>query len=76
MVASDVGGLREVITHRENGLLVSHDAGEIEAAVRELRENPEFARRIGEAGRHTVMERFTVRQMVHRTIEVYRQVME
>jgi len=76
VVASDVGGLREVIAHRENGLLVGPGEGEIEAAVRELRENREFARRIGAAARHTVEERFTVERMVQRTIEVYRQVTE
>ena len=74
VVASNVGGLREVITHRENGLLVGSDAAEIDAAVRELREDRDFARRIGTAARHTVMERFTVARMVHRTMEVYRQV--
>jgi hypothetical protein len=74
VVASNVGGLREVITHRENGLLVGSDAEEIEAAVRELSEDREFARRIGAAARHTVMERFTVSRMVRGTMEVYRQV--
>jgi len=67
------GGLREIITHRENGLLVNN-AAEIEAAVRELSEDRDFARRIGAAARHTVMERFTVSRMVQRTMEVYRQV--
>jgi hypothetical protein len=75
VVASDVGGLREVITHRYNGLLVENDEVAIEAAVRELNENHDFARRIGAAARHTVMERFTVDIMVQHTIEIYRQVL-
>ena len=75
VVASDVGGLREIITHRQNGLLVKNDEAAIEAAVRELREDRDFARRIGAAARHTVMERFTVEIMVQRTIDIYRQVL-
>ena len=75
VVASDVGGLREVITHRENGMLVPNDEPAIEAAVRELHEDRDLARRIGAAARRTVMERFTVERMVQRTIEVYGQVL-
>jgi len=75
VVASDVGGLREIITHGENGFLAGTDL-EMEAAVRRLEEDRELARRIGEAARQTVMERFTVDRMVHRTLEVYRMVVE
>jgi hypothetical protein len=75
VVASKVGGLPEVVRHRENGLLVDNVATEIAAAIRELRDNPGLARRLGAAGRRTVIERFTVDHMVRRTIEVYRQVL-
>jgi Glycosyl transferases group 1 len=75
VIASNVGGLREVIEHRRSGLLVGDDPAEIEAAVHELRTDHEFARRIGAAARQTVIERFTVERMVHRTMEVYRQVL-
>jgi glycosyltransferase involved in cell wall biosynthesis len=76
VVASNVGGLREVITHRENGILVPNDERAIEEAVHELQADRDFARRIGTAARHTVMQRFTVEHMVQRTIEVYRQVLD
>jgi hypothetical protein len=36
--------------------------------------NPDRRKQIGEAARHTIMERFTVDHMVRRTIEAYRQV--
>lgn len=74
VVASNVGGLPEIIRHRENGLLVNNVAAEIAAAIRQLRDDPALARRLGAAGRRTVFERFTVDHMVRRTIEVYRQV--
>jgi glycosyltransferase involved in cell wall biosynthesis len=75
VVASNVGGLPEIIRHGENGLLVDNTPPAIAAAVRKLLDDPAFARRIGDAARRTVMERFTVDQMVRRTMEVYRQVL-
>ena len=75
VVASNVGGLPEIIRHGENGLLVENTPQAIAAAVRQLLDNPAFARRVGDAARRTVMERFTVDQMVRRTMEVYRQVL-
>jgi len=74
VVASNAGGLPEIVSHRENGLLVNNVAGEIAAAIRELRGDPAMARRLGAAGRRTVIERFTVDHMVRRTIEVYHKV--
>ena len=75
VVASDVGGLREVITHRQNGLLVANHDALFEAAIAELQADRDFARRIGTAARHTVMERFTVERMVQQTVDVYRRVL-
>ena len=75
VIASNIGGLPEVIRHGENGLLVENTEEAIRAAIRQLEENPEMARRIGAAARLTVMERFTVEDMVVRTLECYRQVL-
>jgi glycosyltransferase involved in cell wall biosynthesis len=75
VVASEVGGLPEIIRHGENGLLVDNTPQAIAAAVRLLLDDHAFARRVGDAARRTVMKRFTVDQMVRRTMEVYRQVL-
>ncbi len=75
VVASNVGGLREIIRHGEDGLLVDNTPPAIAAAIGKLLGDTAFARRIGDAARRTVMERFTVEQMVRRTMEVYRQVL-
>jgi len=75
VIASNVGGLPEIIRHGENGMLVNNVAEEIAGAIRDLLGDPARARRIGMAGRHTVMEQFTVDHMVRRTMEVYRQVL-
>ena len=75
VVASETGGLREVIQHRANGLLVENSAGAIAAAIRELVESPDFARQLGREARRTVETRFTCDLMVRRTMEVYREVL-
>jgi Glycosyl transferases group 1/Glycosyltransferase Family 4 len=73
VIASRVGGLPEVVRHRETGLLVENTAESVAAAIRELTEDPALARRLGDAGRRVVAERFTVQHLVNRTMEVYRQ---
>jgi glycosyltransferase involved in cell wall biosynthesis len=75
VIASDTGGLREAIRHRENGILVENTPEAIAAAIRELLDNRDFAARIAANGRQTVLDRFTVERMVRRTIDVYRQVL-
>lgn len=75
VIASNVGGLPEIVRHRETGLVVENSAPAIADAIRELRGDPELARRLGAEGRRVVRERFTVDHMVRRTMEVYRQVL-
>ena len=65
----------EIVRHRETGLLVENDAAAIAAAIRELLDDPDLARSLGAEARRAVLERFTVEQMVRRTMEVYRQVL-
>lgn len=51
VVASDVGGIREQITHRSHGLLVPpHDLAVFGAAVQELLEDPVLAARLAKTG--------------------------
>jgi glycosyltransferase involved in cell wall biosynthesis len=76
VVASRIGGLPEAIRHGENGLLVENDAASIAAAIRTLMDGGDLARRMGEAARRTVLEKFTVDHMVRRTMDVYSQVLD
>ena len=75
VIASNIGGLGEVIRHGENGLLVENDEAAISGAIRTLLDHPELARQIGAAARRTVIERFTVDRMVAGTLEAYRRVL-
>jgi hypothetical protein len=75
VIASRVGGLREAIRHRVDGLLVANSVPAVAKAIRELRDNPDFARKLGESARQSITERFTCERMVRETIEIYRQVL-
>jgi glycosyltransferase involved in cell wall biosynthesis len=73
VIASNVGGLPEVVEHCETGLLVTPDG--IAGAIRLLRRDPVYARQLGAKGRRRVQEKFTVDHMVRRTMDIYRQVL-
>jgi glycogen(starch) synthase len=67
VVATDRGGLAEVISDGENGLLVSAgDPVELAGAVARLAEDPAFWQRIRAAGLETVREGYTHEHLVDR----------
>jgi glycosyltransferase involved in cell wall biosynthesis len=55
--------------------LVANDPVQVAAAMRRVLDDPGLARRLGDAGRRTILENFTEAHMVRRTMEVYRQVL-
>ncbi len=57
VVGSAVGGIRYQIIHGQTGLLVNSVA-EAAAAIRQLLKNPEFARKLGAAGKEHVRKNF------------------
>jgi glycosyltransferase involved in cell wall biosynthesis len=75
VLASDVGGLREVIRNGENGWLVENSTEALSAVLQRIVRQPAEIREIGEAAARTVRERFTIDKMTARTIEVYHKVL-
>jgi starch synthase len=81
VVASDVGGIPEVVDDGGTGLLVHYDADDepsfragLAAAVNELLGDPERARRMGVAGRARAEAEFSWGGVAEQTVEVYRSV--
>ena len=75
VVATAVGGTAEVVVDGETGLLVPpRDPGRLAAAIDRLLSDPELARRLGEAGRARVAERFSAETMAGRVLEIYDEV--
>lgn len=73
VIASNVGGLPEAISHGDNGLLTENTQESIAAAIRQLGD-PERAGRLAARARETVEARFAETHMVQNTLEVYRSV--
>jgi glycosyltransferase involved in cell wall biosynthesis len=60
IVAADVGGMRELISHGRSGLLVAReDVGALVSSVEILLDDPHAARRLGAHARSEATERFT-----------------
>lgn len=73
IVASDIAGCREVVTHGENGLLVPvGDVAALAEAIRTLLRSPDLRTRFGMAGRLRAEREFSVGAIVARTLEVCR----
>ena len=81
VVASDVGGIPEVVANGETGLLVHYDAGDpcgfetrLADAVNTLAADPEKAERFGKAGRERCIDEFSWARIAEQTLEIYRKV--
>jgi glycosyltransferase involved in cell wall biosynthesis len=59
VVAARVGALPDTVVHGETGWLVGADPEEVARRVETVLTGIELARRMGEAGRRRVIERFT-----------------
>lgn len=72
VVATDGGALPEIVLPGETGLLVPMgDAPAMARAFTELLADPDRAKKMGQAGRRRVRERFTMTQTLHALEGVY-----
>lgn len=72
IVATDVGGVGEAIEDEVTGLLVpARNSKALGAAVSDLLDDRARAVRLGQAAAKRLQERFTLRQMIERTLAVY-----
>ncbi|WP_374024925.1 glycogen synthase [Mycobacterium sp. HNNTM2301] len=81
VVASDVGGIPEVVADGVTGSLVHYDPNDptgyqarLAEAVNELVADPERAKRYGEAGRQRCVEDFSWSHVAEQTLDIYRKV--
>ena len=81
VVASDVGGIPEVVAEGATGTLVRYDAADpvgfearLAEAVNALVGDPDKARRLGAAGRQRCIDEFSWAHIAEQTLEIYRKV--
>lgn len=76
VVASDVGGISDVIDTGQNGLLVPEkDVDALAKAILKLSQDSVLRRRLAHNGYHTAVEKFGWEKIATRYIEVYRNVL-
>jgi len=75
VVASNLGGIVDIVIHEQNGLLVPPQGPEaLAAAVHRIIADPEFARRLGEAGFRHVRDNYSWSAIIARLQSIYRRV--
>jgi starch synthase len=81
VVASDVGGIPEVVADHHTGLLVHYDPSDpafferrLADAVNSLVAEPQKAQQYGQAGRQRCIQEFSWAHIAEQTLEIYRKV--
>ncbi len=81
VVASDVGGIPEVVDDGQTGVLVHYDPADptgfeagLAKAVNSLVADPDRAARYGSAGRQRCIDEFSWTRIAEQTLEIYRKV--
>jgi glycosyltransferase involved in cell wall biosynthesis len=77
IVATDAGGVREVVLPDRTGVVVPvRDPAALARGILRLVRDPEEARLLAARGKERVLAHFTAHTMVERTLDVYRRVLE
>ena len=77
VVATEHGGIPEIIRHGETGLLVpERDAAGLAEMLRRLLESRELRLRLGRSGHETVSREFSLDRQVRRYLEIYHDLAE
>lgn len=72
VVATNVGGIPEMISNGDSGLLVPPEPERLAGALLEILRAEDLGRRMGRAARQRAEQAFDVRRVIPRMIEVYR----
>jgi Glycosyltransferase len=72
IIASEIGGIPEVIDNNQDGLLIKvGDTNQIQKNLEELMNNPERRTALGKSIQEKVQKNFSLDKMVHATLKLY-----
>lgn len=73
VVGTNIGGVPELIKDSKNGLLVNlHSPEQIADCIIKVLEKPDFAQKLGEAGRKYVLEHHNLEIMTKKLVRIYK----
>jgi glycosyltransferase involved in cell wall biosynthesis len=76
VIATDIRGCRQVVSHGQSGYLVPlRNPARLASAIEELLDKPALRRRMGAAGRRKAQAEFDDRTVVSKTLEAYERVL-
>lgn len=74
VVATTGGGTNEIVLHQQTGFLVANaDAIDLSNHLKILLQQPQLAKRLGEAGRKKVYDQFTLPRMAQEYLQIYQE---
>lgn len=72
VVTTDCGGMREAVRDGVEGFVVPvRDAEAMARSMEKLHNNPDLAKRMGEAGRNRVLQEFDIRRQIREFMELF-----
>jgi glycosyltransferase involved in cell wall biosynthesis len=74
VISTTRGALGEVVEHGRTALVADPDAPSFAAAMIQLMSDPALQRKLGDAAREEIRQRFSVDRMVENTLTLYQQV--
>lgn len=76
VIATEVGGIPEVIKNESNGLLVNpRDEGALALGILRILSSKDFSRSLAESAKKTVYEKFSAQSMAFHTAELYKDIL-
>jgi len=76
VIASNTGGLKEIISHKKTGILIqNNDPFEFVKEIKNLLANPEERDKMGEIARKNVIKHYSWKEVAKKTIAYYKKVM-
>lgn len=76
VVATNIAGIRELITHGKTGILCEPDVQSIRDSICYVLSNPEYANQLGRNAHRFVEEHFSIEKIVEKEWQVYQRVYE
>ena len=71
-IASDVGGIRDLVENEQNGIRVpSQNSTALAEALHRVLTEPEFANELGSNARATIQQKFDSAKSIHKLEEIY-----